>query len=359
MCWRGISYKKHQSTFSIEETTMKRRLTIVLTVLLIAAIVLTGVFISRIAFPAQISGEISSDTTWGAFGVYNLSGNVTVKEGVQLTIQPAAIVNLNGYTLQVDGTLYARGNAAAKIGFNSGHIIFTKTSTAWNEQTGKGSIIDNCAASTEIIIRDASPKITNSDLDTPQYESRVILVDGGAPIISNNQISGDVRTCVYGWEGGSAIEFWSDNNAVVTGNRIQNCITAVVVSSLIDEFNGTCTIEGNLIINNKGEAVYFGAPLNLVFKDNTVTQNWVAFRVSGFSNKSVFENNNIYGNTNRSIGLEQAKWATDMNASGNWWGTTDTNAISQSIHDSKADPKLGTVSFAPILQTQNPHAPKP
>ena len=183
---------------------------------------------------------------------------------------------------------------------------------------------------------------------------RIILIDGGAPIISHNLVNGHVRAVTYGFSGGTGIEFWSDNNATITGNTIQNCIIGVGVGALIDTFNGTITIEGNLITNNKGEGVFLGAPISLLFKDNTITQNFKAFRVSAFSNKSVLENNNIYGNTNSTIGLEASSWPTDMNIPNNWWGTTDTNAISQSIHDSKADSNLGTVTFTPILQTQNP-----
>jgi hypothetical protein len=46
----------------------------------------------------------------------------------------------------------------------------------------------------------------------------------------------------------------------------------------------------------------------------------------------------------------------DINATYNWWGTTDTNAISQTIHDNKNDFNLGKVNFDPILLQNNPNA---
>jgi hypothetical protein len=53
--------------------------------------------------------------------------------------------------------------------------------------------------------------------------------------------------------------------------------------------------------------------------------------------------------------LEQG---TEVNINGtyNWWGTTDSNAISQTMHDYKNDFNLGNVTFIPILNSANPQA---
>jgi hypothetical protein len=47
----------------------------------------------------------------------------------------------------------------------------------------------------------------------------------------------------------------------------------------------------------------------------------------------------------------------DVDASSNWWGTTDLLAINQSIYDFKRDFNLGVVTFTPILESPNPAAP--
>jgi len=46
-----------------------------------------------------------------------------------------------------------------------------------------------------------------------------------------------------------------------------------------------------------------------------------------------------------------------VTVSNNWWGTTDQQAISNSIYDSKNDFNLGTVNFVPFLAAPNPQAP--
>jgi nitrous oxidase accessory protein NosD len=91
-----------------------------------------------------------------------------------------------------------------------------------------------------------------------------------------------------------------------------------------------------------------------------ITQNYVGLDFGAYSNKSVLTDNNIYGNTNGSITLvtlRESSWqSTDINATYNWWGTTNTTSISQSIHDSKNDSSLGAVIFTPILTAKNPEA---
>jgi hypothetical protein len=47
----------------------------------------------------------------------------------------------------------------------------------------------------------------------------------------------------------------------------------------------------------------------------------------------------------------------NLNASYNWWGTADAQAINQTIHDFKNDFSSGSVNFVPYLNASNPQAP--
>jgi hypothetical protein len=51
--------------------------------------------------------------------------------------------------------------------------------------------------------------------------------------------------------------------------------------------------------------------------------------------------------------------SNNIDVSNNWWGTTNTTTISQSIYDFNDDFNLGTVSFQPILTSPNSNAPAP
>jgi hypothetical protein len=145
------------------------------------------------------SGIISSDTTWTFEGSpYTLTGPVGVTNGVTLTIQPGASVNLGAYYLQVNGTLNAVGNSNDKIVITGGQggmgsILFTKLSPSWNEQTGKGSILQNVIINSEIAIGigGTSPKIDSCQINgaiITSDESGGIALRGSSPIISNNII---------------------------------------------------------------------------------------------------------------------------------------------------------------------------
>ncbi|HTY75451.1 MAG TPA: hypothetical protein VMD05_07795, partial [Candidatus Nanoarchaeia archaeon] len=74
----------------------------------------------------SVSGIISQDTTWTkANSPYSLTGPVAVNVGVNLRIEPGVTINLNGYYIQVNGTLTAKGSSTNLINFNGGSIVFT------------------------------------------------------------------------------------------------------------------------------------------------------------------------------------------------------------------------------------------
>jgi hypothetical protein len=64
--------------------------------------------------------------------------------------------------------------------------------------------------------------------------------------------------------------------------------------------------------------------------------------------------NNIENFTTNS--LNSAQGTHTVNATYNWWGTIDSQAIGVSIHDFKYDLDLAQVNFEPFLTSENPQA---
>jgi len=90
-------------------------------------------------------------------------------------------------------------------------------------------------------------------------------------------------------------------------------------------------------------------------RGNTVTANSVGIQCNP-TEECVIANNNIYDNSQYNLRIESAN---DVDATGNWWGTTDQTTINQTIYDYKYDFNLGKVNTTPILTSPNPEAPDP
>ncbi|MCW4010576.1 MAG: right-handed parallel beta-helix repeat-containing protein [Candidatus Bathyarchaeota archaeon] len=382
----------------------------------------------------NVSGILTADTIWTkANSPYSLTGPVAVNVGATLTIESGATANLNGFYIQVNGTLQAQGTSTEQIRLTDGSVVFTPLSSSWNEQNSSGSIIANAVLNnTSVSINDASPKIS-------QNTGYGVTVDGGSPVISNNiihavQLNGGSPTITYnnvtsttaggfGIRGGAPVISHNVIHCRIIATRGSPVISKNLISDGIhaDMASGSITISNNEIISNDFRIIYvqgihaeisnnrlvgsglrYGIQVlgslssasiygniivgcsegivadragtvpivrnvisgndvgirlldyteNATVKDNAITGNSVGIYCSLPS--ATIVNNNIEGNTKINF---QLATANNMTVADNWWGTTDTQAINQSIRDFKNDFNLGFVSFVPFLTEPNPKAP--
>lgn len=228
---------------------------------------------------------------------------------------------------------------------------------------GNPSIINNQfegsfsgSANIGVNLISGAPVITGNSF-TAQYgnNSVGIKVTAGAPQITNNQFQGNgYLTGVF--DSSSSSFTVSDNTFTdcTSGITAQgNTILTVEGNQILKGYDGidiadgaTLTITDNLIDSNSHFGINGGGNIN----SNTITNNEV-----GIHNPPTgpINNNNIVGNTENSI---QAT-IENVDAQNNWWGTTDTATINQTIYDSKVDYHLGTVFFVPFLTQPSSSAP--
>jgi parallel beta-helix repeat protein len=128
----------------------------------------------------------------------------------------------------------------------------------------------------------------------------------------------------------------------VNGNTFSKCNDGLDVTS-----GAVITIQNNLIDSCARDGINGGG----FIESNTISNNQVGIH-NPFSG-SVISSNNIVGNSQYSV----TATTSSINAQGNWWGTTDTPTINQTIYDAKCDPSLGIISFAPFLASPNMLAP--
>ncbi|PVX27130.1 MAG: hypothetical protein CW716_03885 [Candidatus Bathyarchaeum sp.] len=313
-------------------------------VTLVSVLVLGAVTnIGVVQAATEVSGVIASDTTWTqANSPYSLTGPVGVSEGVTLTIEPGVTVNLNSHFIQVNGTLQAQGTETEQIQFSGGEIDFTEYSSDWDEQTGNGCIIEQAIfTSTTVDMRSSTKICDNSFTDCLIRPIGTGDPNDVSPIIANNTLNGEGRS--YG-----IISAYSSAN--ITQNTVTGYENGLQLKS------DTSVVQGNYITNNDvGVHVYlFQGTVAPIIKNNTIIGNDDGIYVSKvmtvpFSPTIVY--NDIHSNTNYNINLDAIPY--DINATYNWWGTTNTTEIGQKIYDSNEDFTLGTVTFDPFLTEQN------
>ncbi len=192
------------------------------------SIIISGLFVVLNLTPAQastsVSGIITTNTTWTKTNSpFALTGNVLINNSI-LTIEAGTTVNLNGYFIEVNGTLVAKGTGTNPINFNNGYqaqkgIIFDPTSSNWNENSNTGSIIDNAVFdSVGIFVKGAEPKI-NSNLfynsgnyTTAPYAIAVLGPSSNPAMVISNNTFGSGYTL-------SAIDISQPPTPIIVGNN--------------------------------------------------------------------------------------------------------------------------------------------
>jgi hypothetical protein len=323
-----------------------------LTLLVISTLV-SGFHFSSGQTPIEVKGIIDSNTTWTkADSPYTLVGPLAINKGITLTIEPGVTVNLKDYYIQVNGTLIAKGTSADNIQFNGGTIDFTEVNSNWNQQTSSGCIIENANLSlTFLFIKDCSPKIYHNSITSG------ISINGGAAIISNNIIQTLSMGSVIQVAKGSPVITYNQiltkrfddmgNPDTYGGISMENAINAYIYGNTFKNLAGASIYagksSGTILRNHLSNGIEGGG--ELIIENNTIGEG-----ITNPSSASTILYNNILS------GDIQLTGSGNINATYNWWGTTDTSEIDRRIIDFNDDFNLGKVTYTPFLTEANPEA---
>jgi parallel beta-helix repeat protein len=378
---------------------------------------------------SEISGTISTDTTWNKAGSpYIISGIVRIAHGATLTIEPGTVIDgkeeqyfsQNGmyapasieHAMYVEGTLVARGSKDNPIVITSkaGAIYFNESSTSWDEQRGSGSIMEYVNKVGTIAVLGSSPKLAHIFTD-------YIEIDGGAPLIFNNNIhqlfdyggapiiSGNFIGGINYYTFNEFHDTVNEGSPVITNNIVRSGIwisgrSPLILNNIIngsveinchsgnpvisDNFitasilrtsdgiwlNGQWTVNDPIILpginvlgNNQqvtisGNVIKNGCGgINVTSTGTTIIEDNMIYNSSigiYITTSASIKNNNFQNNAKYSVYL---KTANDITASNNWWGTTDSQAINQKVYDHQDFSDYGRVTVTPFLTTPNLDAP--
>ena len=292
----------------------KKLLSGALLIILIGGFALAGIP-HTVKAATNVTGIIYSDATWTkANSLYTLTGPVAVNVGVTLTIEPGASVDLNGYYIQVNGTLIARGTAAEEIRFSNGQIKFTDVSVEWSEQTGSGCIIEQAILDKTSLYSSNSLKIRGSSINE-DYSDSVQLFLGGPSVLTDNVIKGAVEV---------------KGAALISGNTITGRVTAGDSSTIMNNL----ITQGEITFRTTNKAYAIRAGIGSMISGNTVTgvanpaypvPTGELAAICGYDN-SVISNNEVTG----TIGGQPSVISNNIITGGGFnsdWGGQATSAI--------------------------------
>lgn len=296
---------------------------------------------------------ISGNTITGPAAIPSRPGSIREYNGTIHTGAQSVIANNNIYGTIAGSPSEIRGNTiigGGLLGDDPAPIY-----TVWIE-SNYCQIMSNLIRSTTgkaIQARSASLK------DNYILGEVFISSDSKSAFIEYNTITGDIS-------GGNSYK----------NNRILGSIQAfgsmcTIISNLVEgniygategqelikdnkviggQIAGAGTIQNNIITGGSGNGITVGTAPTIV-ELNTISQKSKAILVYGGS--QVIIRNNNFEECSVNIWL---LGSGDLDASNNWWGTTDEQAINDSIHDFKNDFNLGKVTYKPFLSSPNQQA---
>ena len=294
---------------------------------------------------SEINGEVNGDVISGSTIIGDVSANTILNNNILGDVAPFASAQNNNIT----GSLNLVGNCIVSNNFIQGNIaISSGTSTVSSNTITSMDTAINIAPSSSVGIIETTIKnneITASQIGINMKSDLIPTLYGWSSqaTILLNIISGcsTAGILVNSEDAQASNQYGNGNKATIMENVISNNTYGI-------QANPPSIIQGNLIINNQ-----YGA-LGGIITENTVVNN--SYGVLG-TNCSY---NNILNSSKYNFALGEFgvySLTGNADATNNWWGTNDAQAINQTIYDSKNDTNLGNVTYEPFLTSSNSAAP--
>jgi hypothetical protein len=328
----------------------------------------------------NISGILTGVNTFAkANSPYIVTANLLVDEGAQLIIEPGTEIRVDANVkFYVDGAVLAIGTATDPIIFMSNAANPTRGSWDGLELRIAGnadsSVFDHCyfsSANTPVYAKEGFISFTNCKIaecvTAFHVSSNTVITKflvsnniiehcgwgidvGGIGTVSANQIAHVDQTAIIAQGnvtiagndmryGGSGIEFRSGMADIAHNKAINLSGTAYEVWASSGS-SGIPTVHHNLSVNSGGIGYYIN--MNGSVEHNTSIHDKIG--VQGVA--PVFKSNCITLSTQYFLKIDNPG---DVDASGNYWGTTDTAILSAMVFDYYDNFTSGKAQMLPVL----------
>ncbi|RLD17438.1 MAG: hypothetical protein DRI36_03780, partial [Caldiserica bacterium] len=195
----------------------------------------------------KVSGSISVDTVWEYPGVYVLMSDVTIENGVTLTIEPGVVVRSRGGKLTVNGTLIASGTEER-------NIVFTTQRLDLNPGSWMGIVFNDSSDDSQCIIKHA----------TIEYAETGITLNNASPRIEDCLITRNF----YG------IKRSYDSNLTIPTNPLsKGCVISSNTECGIQAYHSIISVEDSIISYNGQYGIFFSSGGKISILRSTITYN--------------------------------------------------------------------------------------
>ena len=223
--------------------------------------------IAGVSAATDVTTNISSDTVWSKeAGPYVVMNTVAVTQGATLTVEPGTVIKFNeARTLNVEGALYVNGTETESVSITSihddsvgGDTNQNGTSTSVDRYVHRfGGITFASGSSGEM----NHMNIRFAGYVTPTSPLGAAIYNQGATVTIQNSVIEDCGSLGIGQTTGSLVVA----NSQLKANQI-----GIAVKS------GDISIENTLFKNSSNTGLMVGGTGNLVLKDNTFENNFIA-----------------------------------------------------------------------------------
>ncbi|MBC7258724.1 MAG: S8 family serine peptidase [Chloroflexi bacterium] len=255
-----------------------------------------------------------------------------------LTSTVAGTINLR------DGSLVSGTSAGSAITISGGGVVENSTAGG-TVSLGSGSVVNTTVTNGNITL--------GSGMVSDSYVTRGSIALTSGMVVSNTLrggrvIAGDGSTLQGNdIEQAPGVGIQTSGTVTVTANRVVGSAGAgmIVYAGLV---------RGNLVANNDGDGLRVGTATVI---SNTLTGNKGNALYVGAGIPVQIEGNNFEFNTGTYDLYNDNPSGQYVDASKNWWGTTDVRAIGTRVYDFNVDYTKGPVTYTPVLTSPVADAP--
>ncbi|WP_444930351.1 right-handed parallel beta-helix repeat-containing protein [Microbulbifer sp. SSSA002] len=259
----------------------------------------------------ELSGDITSDLELAAHQTYVVTGNVDVNSGVTLTINEGATILFDGnFKIEVNGHLTASGGEYTPVVFTSAQVAPAKGDW-YGLVVNSGGSLDLSNTIVEYASYGVYAK-SGSTFGVSDSTLQYLNVDG----IFVYNASGSISNNTIQYAGTSGIYLSRVDDVTVSDNTITDNKYGFYIKG---DTNGVTTpvLTGNTITGNSNNAVY-------LYGVNNVS----------YDPQPVITGNSIHSNSGYDVDTYYYfSGGVTINATGNWWNTTDPGEIGAEVYD--------------------------